>query len=324
MTLRTAVCAILTFVLFILAPTKAEDCKHLKGLWLELTPTPEGYLVPMSVNGKPHLFFLNLQDPYAVLDESIVAEAGLPTKKPSFKILSKDKPVEQVATARTIQLGPLPRHDAEFLVSPHFPNWGDKADGEIGINILSGLDLELDLGHNKLGLFVQDHCPFTPYWRFDVMGSAPFQVMPTSAFLMPMRLDKTEIIASFGTNNQRSYLSGTAAKMLFGIDIDSAGVIPSGQDNAGKPLYRYPFKTLSAEGVTINNPAISFHQDDHKPCGGVAGKWFNRIRNNGSCLGGGDVALGLTELKQLRFFFDFKEKKVYFTPADPIGPKPTP
>lgn len=316
--MRVAVCAFLTFLMLGFLSARAEDCKKLKGFWLDLTPTSDGYLIPIGINGTQHFFLLSLGNAYGIIDLKLVDTLGLPTKAPGFAVLYDGKTVKQIATVSTVQLGILPRHDGEFLVTEHNPSWGPKADGIIGVNIIGGFDIELDLAHNRLGLFLPDHCPFTPYWPFETVGNAPFTVVATGAFLMPMKLDGRDVIVNFGTAHSRTYISNIPAHMLFGIDQASEGVVASGKDNHGNDLFRYPFKALTAGDVTISNPQIFIRQDNVKPCGGIAGDWYNSVDSK-FCIGGGDITLGMPELKQLRFFFDFKEKKVYFTTAEPKG-----
>jgi hypothetical protein len=306
--------------------TADEGCTNLKGLWLDLTPSDDGYLVPMSVEGEQHLFLLEIGTAHAILDQRIVDTLKLPTKDipRGMTIKLHGDPVKRIATAPTIQLGPVTRREAEFLVSPHRISWGQKGEGVIGMNVLYGFDIDLDLAHNKLGLFLPRECPFTPYWKHDVMGTAPFEVRPMGFFLLPMALDGTKIQAYIATSDKRTYMPLTTAHMLFDIEDKSPGVVAAGKRDSGEDIFRYPFKLLSADNVTINNPEIYIYRNKEKLCDGVSGDWYNRANPNSTCFGGGDLELGLNVLRKLRLFFAFKEKKVYFTPAEPLPDKPVP
>lgn len=292
-------------------PAAAEDaCPKLKGMWLNLTPTDEGYLVPMSVAGHPYLFLLETEAGFAILDEKIVKEFQLPIKPlpHGMSISAAGARITQIATAPTIKVGVVARSDAEFAVRSHSDTWGPRASGIIGMNVLAGFDFELDLAHNKIGLFLPGHCPFTPYWAHDTVGSAPFTIEPTGTALLPMKLDGKDVTVSLETTSQRARMALADANVLFGIDEKTPNLIVSGKDKWGQDLYHYPFKTLSADEVTIANPDILLTGPIGSGCGST-----NKYCH---CYGLGNVQLGIKELRQLRFFFDFNEKKVYFTPAE--------
>jgi hypothetical protein len=316
--MRVAAYALLTCLVLFFSPAGAEGCKKLRGFWLELKPVPEGYLVPMAINGAPHFFLLSLEEPFAAIDSKLAETLALPTRAPDLTVKHNGKLVKRVATASTIQLGVLPRQNAEFLVIDHDGPWPANADGLIGMNVIGGLDMELDLAHNRLGLFLPDHCTFEPFWKYDTLGSAPFSVNPVGTFLVPMKLDGRDVVAGLGSTMHQADMTGYAARILFGIDAHSEGIMQGGKDAAGRDLLRYPFKTLTAGGVTINNPQIFIHPEDKTPCGGIAGERYQRIDGK-FCWGGADITLGLPQLTKLRFFFDFRRVQVYFTEAEPQG-----
>lgn len=290
-------------------------CTKLRGIYLELTPTDDGYLVPMQVNGRSHLFLLSFTSGFAKLDEKIAVEDKMPIKglpRSMLGVSDGEVTYKKIATAATIQLGGIPRHDAEFLIRGHSEKWGAKADGVVGMNVLAGLDLELDLKHNKLGLFLPGHCPFVPYWGHDVVGSAPFELSPSGVIIMPMTLDDQNVIVALGTANQTAKMQYNVARLLFKIDTKK----PVATDAKEKPELYHTFDALKADGISILNPKMEIDFTQKEPCTGVGGRWLDRMGRDNSCIGGGDVILGIKELRQLRMFFDFGEKKVYFTPAE--------
>jgi len=323
---RLGTSLLVAFTLFLSADTihsalAADDCSHLKGFWLDLISTDEGYLVPVSVAGTPRLFLLATSSGYAKLDEKVVEELKLPTKAApeGFSVVASKVRLTRIATSPTIQLGPVTRRDAEFLISPHNDRWGPRADGEAGINIFGGFDIELDLAHNKVGLFLPRDCKFVPYWKYDVFGNSSFVIEPTGIMLLPMTLDGKRIEASISTAHEKSYMGLTVARMLLGIEEKSSSYTPADKTPWGKDTFRYPFKTLTGgDNVTINNPEIYVNVDEGVVCGGIAGRRIAELNDYSHyCYSGGDVELGRKELRQLRMFFVFKEKRVYFTLAEP-------
>jgi hypothetical protein len=275
--MRAAICFVLAILVALAAPARADECKKLKGLWIDLIQTPDGFFVPLRVNGEPHLFLLSLSRAYGLIDAKLAHSLNLPLKDSRVVVNNGDQTLKTIATAQTIQLGVLPRRDAEFLVIDHQPGWGEKGDGVLGANIIGGLDLELDLGHKRLGLFVPDHCPFVPYWPYDVAGSAPITITPTGTIVMAMKLDNVTIAVSLATGSSHTILDGTAAEMLFGVNEESKGAAPANLPATELPMFHYPFKTLTAGDVTVNNPAVYIFHNNHKQCGGVAGAWRGRM-----------------------------------------------
>ena len=299
----------------------ADDCATLKGLSLDLTPTDEGYLVPMSVAGTPHLFLLEFEAAYSKFDQAIAEALKLPTKNVpnGLSIADIKGPFTKIVTAPTIMLGPVTRRNVEFLIAPHRDQWG-RADGVVGMNVFYGFDIELDLSHNKLGLFLPRDCPFRPYWPFDVVGSSTLKLAPTGGIVLTMEIEGKRIEASIATSNKRTYMPLTAARMLLGIEESNPNLVAAGTRDNGEDMFRYPFKTLSADNVTINNPKIYIYRNKSELCGGVAGGRYRAMQGSDRCFGGGDVELGTDSLSKLRLFFVFKENKVYFTLAEQSPP----
>src|SRR3569623_1656796 len=101
------------------------------------------------------------------------------------------------------------------------------------------------------------------------------------------------------TGSVTSFISMGLARRL--------GVAPDSKDLKLKRSYGfkdrfkefdYPFKTLSLEGMTVNNPHIRIMSD--------------------AALGGGlgdDLTLGVSFLRQLHIYIAYKEEKLYITSA---------
>lgn len=297
--------AMLAALAFPQAAAADQSCAQLKGFWLDLTPSEQGYLVPITIAGTPRLFLLEMGDAFAKLDRKIVEAEHFPLKSLPRDIEVHDGHLRltEVAVVPTIQIGVLPREQAEVLAEPHQAHWGMRASGVVGLNIFAPLDIELDLAHDKLGLFLPEHCPFRPYWRYDVLGSTPFKTDPTGTIVLPMMLDGRRVEASISTARSITSMPSGAARALFRLDEAEA--------------LRHVFGTLSAGDVTIAHPQIGIYPD--KVCGGEASRWYNGTHSENGCAGGGDLYLGLSTLRQLRLFFSFKEKTVYFTPAEPAA-----
>ncbi len=82
--------------------------------------------------------------------------------------------------------------------------------------------------------------------------------------------------------------------------------------NSPPRRYRYPFKELTIEGITIGSPQIDLYKDA-KECRATSP--YDFPAGFQACYGASDLELGLSELRQLHVYFAFKEKKIYLTAA---------
>jgi hypothetical protein len=300
----------------------AEDCHKLNGFTIDLKPVGEiGYLMPLGIADTPRQFVLDIGAAYTKMDETIADQLKLPTKLvPREMIISDDAGrFTRIATAPTIKLGPVPRANMEILIGAHRSSWGP-ADGAVAINAFYGLDMELDLAHNRLGLYLpRSGCAFEPFWPAVEWGNADYRTAPTGGVYLPMALDDKSLIVTLDPTETRSYMSASAARALFGIAADDPRLVPVGaHPGDGKKVYRFPFKALSAgHNVTVHDPEIYIIADVRR-CGTandlnpLSWDWGRPL-----CFGSGDLKLGSNLLKKLHFFFSFKDKKVYFTLAEP-------
>jgi hypothetical protein len=96
-----------------------------------------------------------------------------------------------------------------------------------------------------------------------------------------------------------SVMSMGLAKKI-GVSLDSKDLklkIAFGSKDRFKE-FDYPFKTLSLDGLTVNNPHITVLSDTLLPSGL-----------------GDDLILGVSFLRQLHIYVAYKEEKLYITPA---------
>jgi hypothetical protein len=119
----------------------------------------------------------------------------------------------------------------------------------------------------------------------------------------------------FSTIQQHGYMSMTVSNSLLGINGSSPQLKPMvPQPSSRPPLYTYPFKTLTVEGITISNPQIDLVYDNAPECTGKPA--YARMNVTETCYGGSDMLLGLSEMEKLHLYFSFAEHILYFTAAD--------
>ena len=123
-------------------------------------------------------------------------------------------------------------------------------------------------------------------------------VQPNGKVRIPVTVDGNRVMAILDTGSVTSFISMDLARKF--------GVTPDNKDLKLKTSYGfkdrfkefdYPFKTLSLDGLTVNNPHI-------------------RIMSDAVLSGfGGDLTLGVSFLRQLHIYIAYKEEKLYITPA---------
>jgi predicted aspartyl protease len=196
-------------------------------------------------------------------------------------------------------LGRLKADGITFLVIPEDKKLPGLHDGLLGETILSKYDVDFDFAHFKLNLFAPHRCPGkVVYWtqNENLIAKVPFEFNGFHIFL-PLQIDGKAMKAILDTGATGTVMSLERDMPKFGLTPQSPGMTPIGHNDT--PLrFSYTFKTLTFEGVTVNNPKVIFESDtlskDHK----------------------GEMLLGMDVLNKLHLFIAYKERMLYITAAD--------
>jgi len=312
---------IIAAFLFATAAHAAEDCTLKEYAELPMTVRANGDLtIPMTLDGQEAAMKLGLSDPYSFLRKSYADARGFPTK-PLASVVQHIKlqvhvggeSAETVATVPSFSIGHASGKDYEAVLFDK-GDLDDAANGEVALDLLSRFDVELDFANMRLGLYAQDHCEGKVVYWAPSYAAIPFRTDFGLHPMFKMTLDGKTLIVALSSDHGHGRMPMPAATRLFGIDETNASLQPLAADEEGRKLYRYPFKTLAIEGVTIYNPEIDLVAiDDKDECRPV----YSHIPASGNfCLGGADLNMGVQEMRQLHLYFAFKEKMLYVTAAD--------
>jgi hypothetical protein len=296
---------------------QAEDCKLVRTASIDLINTPKGQVtVNVTIGGTDYPFLLSTASIISSIRQSMYDKWRWPSVSTSGMYFGNVE-LKTVAMVPELVLGGLKGKDQQFYVAPDddFPS---AAVGEIGLDKLEAYDVELDLTHQKLNLFSPAHCRGQVIYWTATAAAAPFVMQSRRRQIMiPMTLDGAALNVLLNTKYIDSEIDYAALHRL--LDVDRKAMKPDLVNSTSSLRYlSYPFKSLSVGGLAIGNPRILVNDrgnservcDDKEHYGGERNVYLYR------CFGGGDMHLGLKQLRALRLFIAFSEKMLYITPAD--------
>jgi hypothetical protein len=193
---------------------------------------------------------------------------------------------------------------ASFLVPPDESRIGG-ADGVLAGDFLYNYDVDLDFANAKLNLFEHHPCAgHAVYWTQDsgAIATIPFEYgAKTHSIMVPIELDGHPLKAIVDTAAVRSQIDLEDAMKMVLSDVKPGSPVLThvGEDQVGErkgEVYRYSFKMLTMEGLTVNNPAIFLVQHLQN---------FERSK----------AILGISILRQLHLYIAYQEHVIYATPA---------
>jgi predicted aspartyl protease len=289
------------------APTDAPGggaCQQTRVFAADMTTEPDGLVaVPALIDDRPVMLAVDTGAVHTVISSRIADELQLERDRSSeiYEMVG-GVPIYQMAYTHSFKMGLLSTGRVGFLVAPSSALHVD-TDGLFGPDAMNNYDVEIDYAHSRFGLFSQDHCPGqVVYWTRDPYARVPMHVDDNWHISVPITLDGKPVTAFIDTGAERSIMTLSAARELFGITPQSPGVTRrddvSVNGTAPTTIYRYPFHSLMLEGIAVDHPDIDIMQD--------------------SALGPGapQLIVGGGVLRQLHLYLAYKEQMLYATPAE--------
>jgi hypothetical protein len=222
-----------------------------------------------------------------------------------------------MASAHTVTLGDFKTANTPFVVAGEVK--GGRLSVLFGNAFLEAQDLELDLAHNKVSIFLSDHCAGQGvYWASEWVP-IPITILKSGHILLPVTLDGFETHALLDTGASLSMIDKHVAEYRFDIPLDGGKDKADGHITAGSGsaigFYKHTFKTLDIGGLQFHNVELA-----------VAPNNFNMTmggKNSGPDVTLRDeeipdtpIVLGLRQMIKLRMYFSFQEHMLYVTPAN--------
>ena len=318
--IKAACAATIRLVLAAGAATQAEAAC---GLTLvgsyDMVDTQNGQIgINMQIGSETKLMLVDTGAWFSFLSTESVGEMKLPTRSMSDQFVSYDAyggRTSTVATAPSIQIGPLQVTAVDFVVSPPGHRFGKGVAGLLGANVLKHFDIELDFAKKKLNFFDPDHCPGqVVYWTQSGSAHLPFK-FDGSAVTLPVQLDGKELWAQVDTGAFASTLSTPMALQVFGLTTNSPNVVHhefTNEDGSKWIDSTYKFEGLLFGGVSITHPPLHLIPDKI----GAAVRADHSRSENVVLPHLPAVILGIEELRHLHLYIAYQEKVLYVTDAD--------
>ena len=291
----------------------APDCTLHEVAVLSTVPTANGTIVvPARIDG--HVIALEV-DTGAVRSEisaSVAASLGLPVRSlrrgAAFDVLGR--PVDRATFDRVLEIGMVRVEHMPILVATHALWDGTGIAGLLGPDVLRGYDLELDPAAGRVALYRPDHCPGrVVYWSRSHV-EVPLEIASSGHIFLSMTLDGQALRAVLDTGAGVSVLNLDVARRRFGLDTDAPGMVAVDPGGA-VPHYRYPFKTLAMEGISINHPRLDILPNRARLRPDPDGHPLSEEPN-----GLPDLLLGMATLRRLHLYIAYGEHRLYATDAD--------
>jgi len=331
---RLAVAAILIPAAMLSSPALSDDqpaadadkrCALPQVAALPVTVLSDGELgVPVTLAGKQQILALSISDPYSYLYASYVRGQGLEVKNMprGVSVQIGKMRANEIAIVPEFGIGAATGKNVQFTEFDDTIGHNNEAVGELALNILSTFDVELDLANNRVNLFSRTHCPGNVVYWSDSFATLPFATDAAGHPSVKMQLDGKALTVAFEIMRKPAFMAMATVKRLWGMDESAPGMTPIANAAGGASTrYRYPFKELAIEGITIGNPQIELYANTGE-C--RAKSPYDFPIGFAACYGASDLELGLKELRQLHVYFSFKEKKIYLTAASPEAAKDSP
>jgi predicted aspartyl protease len=289
----------------------SKDCtlRQYASLYV-LRSTNGAVLIPVLIGDQTVRMWLNSGSATSGMQQWAVERLGLkarPLPLSAPTVTYGSQPIKASVMIPLMALGNARFKDTDLLVLPGGPPADGKQPGPdvpvgfLGMNMFANLDVELDLGHDKINLFSPDHCPGTEvYWtqRFDVV---PMRRGHLKDLYFVMQLDGKKMQAKLGTGSDRSQLQSVVAKKSFGWEKSSAEARTMSLGAGGLTVLNVPIY-LMASDQCVQGTSVTTDQD-----GALAFE---------ECYGVYPLYLGTGVLNKLRLYIAAKEQKLYFTAAD--------
>jgi predicted aspartyl protease len=296
----------------------AEDCKPLRivnTMQLESDDSGDRFLVPVMINGSARKLILDTGGAITSLDRDSIEKMGLATMHSDLQLndVAGHYAFGQVVVD-SFDLGIMHADKIKFRVAPQTDLGG--ASGLLSTDLFLQYDVDMDFASHRLNYFSQDHCSGkVAYWPERPVAIMPV-IVANGHLIISVKLDGQTLSAMIDTGAEKSFLSLTAAKGVFGLmpDTPDMQLAATSKNDPLLKWYRHEFHTLTFGDIAVSNPDVyimtnrSGIEDEKPTLRSVLVDPLNRY-------GSQQFTLGMDVLKRLHLYIAFGERKLYISPA---------
>lgn len=311
---------------------RAETCGLQRFASFDISSAPDGMVtIPVTFNGTAETVLVDTGGVYSTVSPSVVDALHLKPRpiRSGFELYMADGTLlNHYATVDRLGVGGAGAPGVHLIIQPQHSQTGvEKFEGTLAPDLLRNFDLDFDFARHTLNFFSQQHCEGKVVYWANSYAVVPFSTDTGSGHIeVPVTLDGKDFTALIDTGAAHTLLSAAAARDNYGLTPDSPGMMPvPGKTPDALVRYAYRFKTLTLNGIAVNNPMIGILRDaaeksfwkrhdemlDRDPVYGV------RFQPN-------RVTVGMNVLRKLHLYIAYKEKTLYVTAADAGVPAPAP
>jgi predicted aspartyl protease len=284
------------------ASAEERKCELLETAELPMSTDLSGRVnVPMTIGGQTVHLMIDTAGYVSTLTRYTVTTLGMHPES-AFRPLETyygGEIVNQFVTAHDIMLGHLKASAFMFFVmsnSRASPDIG----GTLSPDVLRAYDADFDFAGGTFRLFSKEHCEgAVVYWTKGPFGRVVFRGDDSGHMVVPVMLDGKEMRAAIDTGAADTVASLDRVEDTFDFSEKSPGMTLIPGRPADRPRYRYPFKTLTFDDITVNNPDITLVPDSQSK--------MNRSDS--------DIIVGMNVIRRLHLYIAYGEKTLYVTPA---------
>jgi hypothetical protein len=274
-----------------------------------------GAIVPVTIDGKPESMVLNLASAYSLLDRAALGDLGLKVFHVSAVFRVGGHESNEFTKVSEIRIGNVRYPGWDLLLFGNADQAAQKVEpgepiGVIGSDLFHYFDLELDLVHDTVRIFSDEHCGDSPvYWtsHYDTVRLRP---SPLRTLYFVMQVDGKALETTLATNSGLTSIYTEVTKAAYGWDETAPQVQVI--STARGTQERYHAMSLTAPGLNVVDANIRLV----KTTGCIAALDRDGAYGFRDCFGLHPLTLGVDVLKKLRIYLAVRAEKMYVTAWD--------
>lgn len=283
-------------------------CQIVELASLDVLTVPDGRVeVPVLMNGRVVAMIVDTGSVQTSISSEIADELGI-RREPAKRRASflNNVTLNEEGTIDDFRIGAARAGDGWTVFIDPNRVMPPTAFGFLGPDFFKDDDVEFDFFHGRFNIFRHNRCQGNVvYWTHDPSAALPITVDADNHIVALAQLDGKPVSVIFDTGSENSVMSVDGARSLFGWTADDARVKQTGMkpinNGSPTPLYSFPFGSLTFDGVSVLNPQIMLIPQAHF----ILGRYHQT-----------DIVLGMSVLRQLRIYVDYKGRMIYLTAAE--------